>query len=169
MSGAGAPAAMPARPLRPARARTGGGKGWAVFFALLGLILGYGAWTTVSDILTLSRSGQQAEATVVGMEERRGRRGGVSYYPVFQYRTVEGKSVRNTSAGSVTPADYPRSRTVAVLFDPANPSHVRPAADVAAGFGVTPWILGSFSLLMFGCAALFFLPGRKQEPATRGG
>ena len=134
------------------------------FFAGLGALFGCFAWSQASGHLALTSRGQRAEATILRYEEVRGRRS-TSWYPVLQFATAEGRKVEATSGVSADPAALPRGRRLPVLYDPADPSNVRPAAAVEAGMGVTPWILGGMAVLMFAGAAVFLLPPR---PAAQG-
>ena len=71
------------------------------------------------------------------------------------------RSVEATSGVSADPAALPRGRRVTVVYDPANPANVRQAADMEAGPGATPWILGVLAVLMFAAAGAFLLPRRR--------
>jgi hypothetical protein len=141
-----------------------GGSNWffVAFFAALGGLFAYHAWSQASDYLALSSRGQRTEAMVVGHEEARGRRS-TTWYPVLRFVTAEGRQVEAASGVAAAPSDLPRGRRVQVVYDPAEPTNLRPAAAFEAGPGVTPWILGGLALLMFLLGGAFLLPRRARE------
>ncbi|GGG16717.1 hypothetical protein GCM10010964_01290 [Caldovatus sediminis] len=134
---------------RPAAARHGGSPlGLGVFCILVGLVLGYGTWSQTSEFVHLMRRGQQAEAIVVGMESVRSRRGATIHRPVFRFVTADGRKVEARASTAVSLSDFPRGRRTTVVYDPAEPTRLRLPEDVAAGPGVSEWILGLGTLLM---------------------
>ena len=131
----------------------------AIFFAGLGALFAWHAWSQASAYWALDTHGRRAEAVIIRYEEARGRRS-TSFYPVFQFTTPEGRKVEATSGVSADPSEWPRGRRVVVVHEPGNPANVRPAAAVAAGPGVTPWVLGLLAFLMFALASVFLIPER---------
>lgn len=137
---------------------------WVYFAFLAGLggLFAWHAWSQASDYWALDTHGQRAEAVILRYEEVRGRRS-ISWYPVFLFATPDGRNVEATSGVSADPSEWPRGRRVAVVYEAANPANVRPAAAVAAGPGVTPWILGLLAFAMFAGAAVFLIPERPRK------
>ena len=123
MSAAASPPPAPAAPKR------------AYILGLAAVLAGLGfawlAWSAVDEIRSLARDGVRAEATVTGMEEHRGRRGGSTFYPVYVWRTPEGRVIRERSAASVTREAYPSGRRVQVVYHPANTASVRPVPCIS--------------------------------------
>ena len=145
--------------LQPTKAR-----GLGIFLMLIGLVLAYGAYSQVGEVRGLAARGVQAEATVVGMETHRGRRGSATYYPVFQLVTADGRTVQGTSSTAVTPSDFPRERRATVVYDPADPTRLRLPSDVASGPGITPWVLAFFAVLLLLGGVLLFRGPRHAAP-----
>jgi len=135
---------------------------YAAFFAGLGGLFGWFAWSQANAHWALAARGQRTEAVILRYEEARGRRS-TSWYPVFQFATPEGLRVEATSGVPAEPAQWPRGRRVIVVYEPGNPTNVRQAAAVEAGPGVTPWILGVMAFLMFALASVFLIPDRPRK------
>jgi hypothetical protein len=143
----------------------------AYILGLVAILAGLGfawlAWSEVDEIRSLARDGVRAEATVTGMEEHRSRKGGSTFYPIYVWRTPEGRVVRERSAASVTREAYPSGRRVQVVYDPVNTASVRSVDSLDEGAGAPPWIAGVLSLLCFALAfgALY----RSRSPARKQG
>ncbi|MBR0680078.1 DUF3592 domain-containing protein [Roseomonas eburnea] len=135
---------------------------YVVFLGGLGALFAWHAWSQANAYWALDTHGQRAEAVILRYEEVRGRRS-TSWYPVFQFATPEGLRVEATSGVPAEPAAWPRGRRVIVVYEPGNPTHVRPAAAVDAGPGVTPWILGLMAFVMFALASVFLIPDRPRK------
>ncbi|MBX6374721.1 MAG: DUF3592 domain-containing protein [Acetobacteraceae bacterium] len=144
---------------QPARTR-----GLGIFLMLIGLVLAYGAYSQVSEVWGLAARGVQVEATVVGMETHRSRRGSASYYPIFRFATADGRTMQATSSTAVTPSDFPRGRRATVVYDPADPTRLRLPSDVASGPGITPWVLAFFAVLLLLGGVLLFRGPRHAAP-----
>lgn len=133
-----------------------------LFCLAVGGVLGWGAWSQLRDHWILASRGVEAEARVLGYEEVRGRRS-TTTYPVLGFRTRDGRLVRATSGVS---AALPAGSAVRIVYDPADPAaNARPVAALAAGPGVTPWILGGLATLMAGLGIILALPRRKRQGA----
>jgi hypothetical protein len=136
-----------------------------LFCLAIGGVLGWGAWSQARDHWTLASRGVAAEGRVLGYEEVRGRRS-TTTYPVLGFRTPDGRVVRARSGVSATPSELPAGSPVRVVYDPADPaSNARTAAALAAGPGVTPWILGGLATLMAALGVALALP-RRAAPAA---
>ncbi|QQS14781.1 MAG: DUF3592 domain-containing protein [Rhodospirillales bacterium] len=143
------PAAPPRRPIL-----------LVLIFALAGIGFAALAWSLAADAMRLAAKGVRVEAQVVSIDEH-GRRGAASYTPTFQFRTTDGRVVRERSSESVSSkAEIAGGRRVAVVYDPDRTSNVRLASSVDAGPGVLPWIFGGFAIAAFALAgvALFKRP-----------
>lgn len=143
----------------------------AAIFLAAGVGLSVLAWLPVAEVRHLAANGVRAEARVYSVEEHR-RRGVSTYYPIFVFRTADGRVTRERSAVSVSSLEpYRGGRTVEVVYDPADTSTVRPAASVAEGPGALPWIFGGFALAAFGLGALvlFKRPAAAAPASTTGG
>jgi hypothetical protein len=135
---------------------------WPGFAGALGLLFAWYTWSRIDDHRVLSSRGVQAEATVAGFEDVRGRHG-MTHYPVFRF-AVAGQPVQSTSGAAADPSALRRGQRVVVVYDPADPSRVRHAAALEAGVGATPWVTGLLALMMFGLASVFLLPARAKPP-----
>ncbi|MBR0671569.1 DUF3592 domain-containing protein [Neoroseomonas soli] len=135
---------------------------YLAFFAGLGVLFAWHAWSQADAYWALDTHGQRAEAVILRYEEVRGRRS-TTRYPVFQFATPEGRKVEATSGVSADPSEWPRGRRLVVVYDPGNPANVRPAAAVAAGPGITPWVLGLLAFVMFALASVFLIPDRPRK------
>lgn len=145
MSGAATP---PARPV-PKRPFVAG-----IIFLAAGIGLAVLAWMPIAEDRHLAANGVRTEARAPSIEEHR-RRGVSTYYPVFLFRTADGRMLRERSSVSVPSVEpYRSGRPVAVVYDPANPSSVRPADSVGGGVGALSWILAALALTAFGLAAV---------------
>lgn len=143
--------------------KKGGGIGFGLFFAALGLLFAYFSWSQFNDHWTLRANGERVQGVIVGYDTVRGRRS-TTYYPVLRYNTRDGATVQASATGSASPEDLPRGSRVALVYEKGNTSHVRLAASVDAGPGFTPWFLGFLALVMFGLGSIFFLPARARPP-----
>ncbi len=158
MSGAGAAASPP--PAARKRPIVLG-----AIFVLAGIGLPWLAWSYIDEVRQLARSGMRAEATVTSMEEHRSRRSGSTFYPIFVWRTPEGRVVRERSAVPVTPEDYRSRRTVTIVYDPADTATARPVGSLnAGGAGIGPWILGALALICFGLGGLVLFGKQRGAP-----
>ena len=135
-----------------------------------GIGLAYLAWRPIADIRHLAATGVRAEARVNTVEEQR-RRSGSTYYPIFVFRTQDGRVVRERSAVPVSSPEPYLGRTVTVVYAPGDLSSVRSVQSLAEGAGQTPWIAGALALLALGFAAFVLLtpPAKKVRGPSQGG
>ena len=99
----------------------------------LGAMVGGGYWFV--QTLGFKSSAARADGVVVKLESRRssgrsgargrGRSGGPSFAPVFEFKDAEGGSHRVTSSVSSRPAAYDVGEKVAVLYSPGDPEDAR--------------------------------------------
>jgi type II secretory pathway component PulM len=129
-----------------------------------GLGLVWLAWQPITETRRLAATGLRVEARVPSVEEQR-RRSGSTYYPIFVFRTPEGRVVRERSAVAVDSAQAYLGRTVMVVYDPENTATVRSVASLQTGAGSTPWIAGGLALLAFAFAGLVLFAPVRTRPA----
>jgi hypothetical protein len=136
---------------------------WVAFACFAGgaLLFAWFTWASVDEYRALTARGVQAEALVAGYEDVRGKHG-TTHYPVFRF-AVDGRQVEGTSRVGADPAELRRGQRVKVVYDPAQPTHVRHATALAAGMGATPWVTGILALLCLALAAVFLLPARTRR------
>ena len=89
---------------------------------LAGIGLAYLAWVPIAEVHQLAADGVRTEARVGTVQEQR-RRSGASYYPVFIFRTSDGRVVRERSAVAVAAPEPYLGRTVTVVYDAGNPAN----------------------------------------------
>lgn len=116
-----------------------------VFFGV-GYYIGYGVWY-------LETYGVSAKGEVVAMESSRDSDGNITYSPVVEYETADGRDIRFKSNYSSNPPSYSRGDKVDVLYAEDDPEE---NVIIDAGFWnwLFPGIFGGIGLLM----AIVFFP-----------
>jgi len=144
-----------------------------LFYLGASLLLCWVAWPEVELRWTLERHGRPAEAKVVGHRGQSGR-SGVYFRPEVLFVTEAGRQVRAVAEGKGEPSTspWPRGTTLAILYDPAAPARVMPAAELER-VGWLPVMLlgGGAALLMLGLFAFRLrarLGPRADSRPTRG-
>ncbi len=127
----------------------------------LGLLFAWFTWSSVDEYRALTVRGVQTEAVVSGYQDVRGKYGW-THYPIFRF-SVDGRPVEGTSRVGADPAELRRGQRVKVVYDPAQPAHVRHAAALAGGMGATPWVTGILALICFALGGVFLLPARPRR------
>ncbi len=95
----------------------------AMIFALPLAFVGIGAWTA-GDYLMLAAKGIETQGQVLRNEERRGSKGGVSYYAVVSFQDDRGTARQVTDrVAFFSRPSFSDGSSVAVHYDPANPAH----------------------------------------------
>lgn len=143
----------------------------AVIFVAVGIGLAVLAWMPIAEDRHLAANGVRTEARVFSIEEHR-RRGVSTYYPIFVFRTADGRVVRERSSVPVSsPEPYRGGGSFAVVYDPADPSSVRSADAVGGGIGALSWILGALALAALGLGAVVLIkrPAGAAPAAPRRG
>ncbi|HEX2891450.1 DUF3592 domain-containing protein [Vineibacter terrae] len=133
---------------------------------LLALSFAYGAWTLAADRLHMIAVGLPADGTMIGHKEVRhtGRRGdylATTYHPTFSYRVQDGGTAQGTTLDSLDREEIRVGRVMRVVYDPADPGHVRLAESLERGFGSNVWLLGAAALLS-GALSLIGLLWRRR-------
>lgn len=138
------------------------GRGRPLVIALVAIAAGLGftwlAWQPIEEARRLQAGGIRVEARVPSVDEQR-RRNVSTYYPIFVFRTREGRVVRERSAVAVAAPDRYLGQSVMVVYDPANTATVR--SEDSLGAGDTPWIAGGLAVLSFVFAGFLLLAPRR--------
>lgn len=119
--------------------------GFGLIFLLVGvagLVGGFFAMVRTRGFLASAR---EAQAEVVGLQQRVGTERQISYFPVLRYRTQQGAVKEIVSSVGSNPPRYKEGDSVAILYDPAKPESVR----IHSFFNVwgMPLILGGVGVL----------------------
>lgn len=124
-----------------------------------GLLAGSGYF--FFDTRQLLSIAAKTPGVVVGFE-RRSSKGGSTDYAIIEFATPSGEMHRFTTSG---PGGYTRGTTVEVLYEAANPAHVRVNAFLELWLSCLA--LGAFGLLCLGAGLGTWLSGRgKNECAS---
>ncbi|WP_211877852.1 DUF3455 domain-containing protein [Plastoroseomonas hellenica] len=160
----GSPAAAGQAPARPPVKR------WVCVLGLLiAFGLGWGGWAVVQDHQRAATTGSEVEGRMTGgYREVTSRRGGrvvsTSYYPTFSYRTAEGRIALGTVSDAIERAEIGVGRTMLLRVVPGDPPTVRIAAELAAGPGAVPWVLGGLALALGIPSAIGLFRRRRAAP-----
>lgn len=94
-----------------------------VFIILIGLfITAYGVYLT-SEQIKFSGTCEIANAVVVGFHEEVASKGGISYFPVFQFvNSMTGENVTAMGSMGTNPPRYSEGQEVEILYNPNNPT-----------------------------------------------
>jgi hypothetical protein len=145
-------------------------KRWVCVLGLLiAFGLAWGGWAVVQDHQRVAASGVEVEGRMTGgYREVTSRRGGrvvsTSYYPTFSYRTADGRISLGTVSDAIERNEIRAGRTMPLLMVPGDPPVVRIAAEVAAGPGALPWVLGGLALALGVPSALGLLRRCRAGP-----
>jgi hypothetical protein len=153
---------------------------------LFGLGIAYLGWNFRARTLDFIADSSRAAGSVVEMQTRQDSEGDTLFYPVVEFTTAEGETVRfQSSTGSAPPA-FEVGEEVEVLYDPALPENARissfidlwlfPTILLAFGgifvlFGVIGFfnsllmLLGIGGLLSIG--AWLLMRGKKEEESAK--
>lgn len=97
-------------------------------------------------------SAQEVVGTVIRLESSRSSKGGTTYAPVFQFRTIEGQMIEVRDNMSSNPPMFREGQSVEVLYDPENPQKAR----IKKWFSLyyLPLFLAGMGLI-FSCVGVF--------------
>ena len=112
----------------------------AIGLGLVGLILLLAAGWLAHSTYQLEQSGVHTEAVVVKLE-----RSGGSYFPVFEFRDVQGRD--HTVRSNTSSKDYFEGDAIPILYDPERPLGAR--VDRPLMLYLLPGILGLIGTLFF--------------------
>ena len=155
-----APSRGPRRLAQGWRPRFAGG-----FFVVAALACLYGAWSYGEIHRRLAARGQAAEATVV--ELRPFSRSGSSVQSdvaTVRFRNRQGAETEAVIPQAERRGTFAVGQTVPIVFDPAHPTRVLKAEDVAEGPMGLDWFLGVLALLFAWVATLALFPRRTASP-----
>ncbi len=68
---------------------------------------------------------QETKGTVIRMLSKRGSKGGTIYAPVFQFRTIDGRTIEVEESLYSKPPQFQEGQSVDILYDPQNPEKAR--------------------------------------------
>lgn len=147
----------------------------AIAMIVIGLATAWGLWSVAGIYRELATSGRAAEAVMVGYRAAGAtlRSGPVSYFPMLEFSTADGRTIRTEAYGSIPPADYSRGGRIAIVHSMTAPAVAMPAAALASWPGGDAWAIGAFSLFAAGFGVVL-LRGewgayrRGRAAATRG-
>ncbi len=123
-------------------------KRWVFAIGLLIAALpGYGAVSKVQEHRRATTMVAVEGRMTGGYREVTSRRV-TSTYPNVSFRTAEGRVVVAAAADALDRGEIRAGRSIALRYDPTEPSKVHLAEAVASGPGVLPWILGLLALLV---------------------
>lgn len=95
-----------------------------VFTLLGGLFILLALFLFMRTRMFLAKA-QETKGTITEMIAKRGSKGGTSYSPVYEFRTITGQMVKVEESLSTNPPRFQVGQTVDVLYDPENPQSAR--------------------------------------------
>ena len=119
---------------------------------LLLLVIGVVVWVRTRRFVAESF---RVSGTVVGLEARRGSKGGTTYSPVVEFATREGAMRRFTDPVSSRPAGYSVGERVEVLYHYRDHDRARLASTFRLYF--VPALLGFMGLIFAGVGVFVML------------
>jgi hypothetical protein len=114
------------------------------------IVIGLFIWMRTRSFLSTA---QQAKGTVVRMDRSSGS-DGVSYAPVFQFRTITGQTVEVAEKLYSNPPQFQTGQDVDILYDPQDPQRAR----VNKGFNLyfVPILLGGLGFIFLCLGIVIF-------------
>jgi hypothetical protein len=89
---------------------------------------------------------QETKGTVVRMLSKSGSKGGIIYAPVYQFRTIDGRTIEVEESIYSKPPQFQEGQSVDILYEPQNPEGAR----------VKKWMnLYSLPLVLGGMGVIF--------------
>jgi hypothetical protein len=125
-----------------------------VVFSLVGallLVIGIIIW--INTRMFAARA-QQVKGTVDHMKYRHDS-DGVSYAPVFQFKTLSGESIQVAEMVYSNPPQFHAGQVVDILYDPQNPKRAR--INKGSNLYFVPLLLAGMGLLFFGIGAVLLI------------
>lgn len=117
---------------------------------LIGLAMGWFGWNQRADTVEFLADSVSTTGTVVELIYEEDSEGDETYYPVIEFSTQSGESLRHKSRGGSYPAPYDIGEGVEILYNPANPHEAQINSFTEL------WL---FSYILLGIGALFVLFG----------
>ncbi|KXK14203.1 MAG: Inner membrane protein YmfA [Chloroflexi bacterium OLB14] len=103
------------------------------------LFIGVAVFILIRTQLFINNA-QQVTGTVIRLVRSHSNKGGYSYSPVYQFRTLEGQMIEVQDNLSSNPPMFREGQTIEVLYDPSNPHKAR----------IKKWMSLYFLPLLFG-------------------
>ena len=115
------------------------------FVLVIGLGLAWGAWAIWSSGSAFRASALQAEGTVVDLVSDRDSDGDITYKPVVEFTTADGRTLQFTGGTASNPPSYSRGEKAGVFYSATDPENAR--LDGFAEKFLGPLIMGIFALV----------------------
>ncbi len=131
------------------------------FVLLIGLGLGWGAWSSWSNGAAFRASATHTEGTVVDIASHRDSDGDTMYKPVIEFTTADGRTLQFTSSVSSSSPSYSRGDAVKLYYAPANPEDARLDSFMEKYF--LPLILSVFASVFTLIGVLLFVGGIRHR------
>lgn len=68
---------------------------------------------------------QETKGVVIRMLSKPGSKGGIIYAPVYQFRTMDGRTIEVEESTYSKPPQFQEGQSVYILYDPQNPEEAR--------------------------------------------
>jgi hypothetical protein len=126
--------------------------------ALIGLGIAWFGWNVRAQTLEFIEASDRAEGTVVQVVSQARTSNGEQktyFYPVIEFVTRDGESVRFQDSTGSNPPEYREGERVQVLYDPLTPESAR--IESFAGLWLMPTVLLGFGavFVLFGVLGFF--------------
>lgn len=102
---------------------------------------------------------QETKGTVIEMISKRGSKGGTSYSPVYEFRTITGQMIKVEDSLSTNPPMFQVGQKIDVLYEPENPQNARIKRCMSLYFmpALFAFLGFTFFIIGVGMLALSFL------------
>lgn len=114
---------------------------------LLFIGIAFVVWMRTREFISKA---QETKGIVIRMLSKRGSKGGIIYAPVFQFRTIDGRTIEVEESMYSKPPQFQEGQSVDILYDPQNPEKAR--VKKWANLYFLPLVLG-------GMGAIFIVIG----------
>jgi Protein of unknown function (DUF3592) len=126
-------------------------------FGAMGLLfigIAFVVWMRTREFISKA---QETKGIVVRMLSKSGSKGGIIYAPVYQFRTIDGRTIEVEESIYSKPPQFQEGQSVDILYDPQNPEKARVKkwmnlyfpTIVLAGMGVIFVGIGIVSLISY--------------------
>lgn len=118
-----------------------------VFSLVGGLLAAIGVFILIRTRIFIGKA-QEVKGTVIQMVYSRSSKGGGSYSPVYEFRTIDGQTIVVADSLSSNPPMFKEGQIIDVLYDPENPQKARIKKWMSLYFA--PLLLGGMGLIFGG-------------------
>ncbi len=118
-----------------------------VFSLVGGLLAAIGVFILIRTRIFIGKA-QEVKGTVIQMVYSRSSKGGGSYSPVYEFRTIDGQTIVVADSMSSNPPMFKEGQVIDVLYDPENPQKARIKKWLSLYFA--PLLLGGMGLIFGG-------------------